>query len=56
MILTGENGNTRKKNLFQCHFVHHKSHTYCPGLASNCVSPWHGPFVNLKFFKMLKKN
>jgi hypothetical protein len=25
MILTGENRRTRRKNLSQCHFVHHKS-------------------------------
>jgi len=31
MIPTGENQNTQKKYLSQSHFVHQKSHTYCPG-------------------------
>jgi hypothetical protein len=26
MILTGESLSTRRKNLSQCNFVHHKSH------------------------------
>jgi hypothetical protein len=31
-----ENPKYRKKNLFQCYFVHHKSHTDWPGIEKEC--------------------
>jgi hypothetical protein len=32
ITLTGENWSTRKKNSFQCHFVHHECHNHKPGI------------------------
>jgi hypothetical protein len=34
VILTWENGSTRKKTLFQCHFTNHKSHKDWPGIET----------------------
>ena len=46
VILTRENQNTRNKNLSQCHFVHHKSHTW------SCLGSKAGPSGDRSAFNL----
>jgi len=49
MILTGKNRSTRRKNLFQCHTVHYKSHMEWPGMESEPLQYQAGNFSHTIF-------